>query len=185
MTPGLLDIYILSLLERGLETPYQLQREGGLSLGASTPSLRRLSQARLVRRKDENGITNRPRHVYTLTTPGRDLAKNGWRNYLYASSIPNDLDAVLRLAEMATYYGASSKEVIQLLKRASEDRTSLSRLAAATRSTGQTLSYQRMRTICDESRWRGEAQALTRLAASVVEPRPRKKRKSAGGSSPR
>ena len=185
MTPGLLDIYILSLLERGLETPYQLQREGGLSLGASTPSLRRLSQARLVRRKDENGITNRPRHVYTLTTLGRDLAKNGWRDYLHASSIPNDLDAVLRLAEMATYYGASSKEVIELLKRASVDRASLSKRAAATRSSGRALTYQQMRSICDEARWRCEAQALTRLAAILVKPPARKKRKFAAGSASR
>ena len=185
MISGLLDIYVLSLLDRGLETPYQLQREGGLSLGASTPSLRRLSQARLVRRQEDKGSTNRPRHVYMLTTTGRDLAKTGWREHLYASRIPNDLDALLRLAEMAIYYGATSKEVVELLSRASEDRASLSKRAAATRSSGQALSYQQMRSICDEARWRGEAQALTKLAASVVEPPARKKRKSAAGSAPR
>ena len=32
-----LDLYVLSLLERGLETAYSFQREVGLSLGASTP----------------------------------------------------------------------------------------------------------------------------------------------------
>ena len=183
VTP-LLDLYVLSLLDRNINTPYLLQREGGLSLGASTPSLRRLGLVRLVKRHDEKGTTNRPRHVYTLTATGVDLARNGWREYLYAGRIPNDLDGVLRLAEMATHYGATSNQVVDLLNRASEERKTLSKRAAANKSSGQGFSYQQMRSICDKARWRAEGEALTELAASVIKLPARKKRTATGGSAP-
>ena len=88
MVWAVLDLYVLSLLDRGLETPYSLQREGGLSLGASTPSLRRLSTAHLVKRKEEQGSTNRPRHAYALTATGRDIARTGWQGSFAPAGFP-------------------------------------------------------------------------------------------------
>ncbi len=168
MTLGLLDIYILSLLDRGIETPYALQREAGLSLGASTPSLRRLCDGRFVKRHDGIGATNRPRHVYTLTTSGRELARNSWKEHLDASRLPTDLDGVLRLAEMARHYGVNSGKVADLLKQASERRKLLAKQAAATAGrTGQPISYQDMRSKCEAARLRAEADALIQLAAGV------------------
>lgn len=171
MNENLLDLYVLSLLDRGIETPYSLQRKGGLSLGASTPSLRRLSAARLVKRQEEESATNRPRHVYSLTPAGRELARTRWQEHLRRRQIPSNLDGILRLADMAIHYGASSGEVADLLKRASDDRRSLARQAAAMITKAQTVSYQEMRIKCSATGLKAEAEALATLATQIAKQR--------------
>ena len=164
---GLLDIYVLSLLDRGIETPYALHRQGGLSLGASTPSLRRLTAARLVKRKEEAGMTNRPRHVYTLTSSGRELARNGWREYFQSGRLPSDLDGLLRLSDIASHYGASPAEVARLLKAASGRRATLARRAAAAPEADNGLVYLSMRARCEAGRLKAEADVLGQIAAEM------------------
>jgi DNA-binding PadR family transcriptional regulator len=153
---SLLDIYVLALLDRGIETPYALQRQGGLSLGASTPSLRRLAEARLVKRKAEVGMTNRPRHVYTLTASGRELARNGWREPFQSGRLPSDLESILRLSEIAAHYGAPPAEVARFLRTASDRRATLARRAAAEPQEGAYVSGNAitMRSSSPESRSR-------------------------------
>ena len=85
---------------------------------------------------------------------------------------------------MATHYGATSNLVVDLLNRASEERKTLSKRAAANKSSGQGFSYQQMRSICDKARWRAEGEALTELAASVIKLSARKKRTATGESAP-
>ena len=162
-----LDLYVLSLLERGLETAYSLQREGGLSLGASTPSLRRLTEARLVKRKDEEGKTNRPRHVYTLTSSGRELARSAWREYSQPGRLPSDLDSVLRLSDMAAHYGAGAAEVARFLKTASDRRAILARRVAASPEEDDGLVYVPMRSRCESARLKAEAAVLGEMAAEI------------------
>jgi DNA-binding PadR family transcriptional regulator len=169
MPLGLLDLYVLSLIDRGVDTPYALQRDGGLSLGASTPALRRLNTARLVKRKEDEGATNRPRHVYALTAAGRELARRGWQEHLHNSRLPSDLDGVLRLVAMASHYGANPTEIADFLQQASENRTSSAKQAAAiiTRA-GQPISYKDMRSRCDAARLQAEAGVLAYLAEEVA-----------------
>lgn len=164
---SLLDIYVLFLLDRGIDTPYAMQRQGGLSLGASTPSLRRLTEARLVKRTEENGRTNRPRHVYTLTTAGRELAGKGWREHFQPGRLPSDLDSVLRLAEIASHYGASPKEVAGFLKVTSGRRAGLARRAAAVVEEETEFRYMPMRSRCEAARLQAEANILDQLAAEI------------------
>lgn len=52
MIVSVLDIFLLSMLDRGAQSPYELQRMAGVSLGASVPSLRRLTASKLVTRED-------------------------------------------------------------------------------------------------------------------------------------
>jgi DNA-binding PadR family transcriptional regulator len=75
---SVLDLFILSVLDRGLETPYDLNRQGGLSLGSTVPALRRLETAGLVRKKAAVGSSKRPRHWFQLSAAGRKLARGGW-----------------------------------------------------------------------------------------------------------
>ena len=91
MNLSVLDAFILSLLDRGLETPYDLQRQGGLSLGASTPELLRLVKAELVKRAEGASSTNRPRHQYQLTTTGKREARAAWKPFLNDSEPPPDI----------------------------------------------------------------------------------------------
>jgi DNA-binding PadR family transcriptional regulator len=169
MILGLLDLYVLSLVDRGMETPYSLHREGGLSLGASTPSLRRLTEIRLVKRKEGEGATNRPRHVYTLTSAGQELARTGWQEHLHGRHIPSDLDAILRLADMAIHYGANPREVADFLKLASDERKAFGQRAAAhVVETTRVVSYQQMRSRCEAARLRAEAVVLSDLSTLIA-----------------
>ena len=160
-----LDLYVLSLIERGLDTAYLFQREAGLSLGASTPALRRLSAARLVKRKEEESPTKRPRHAYSLTLSGRELAQNGWRDHFQAGRTPSDLDAMLRLADMAAHYGASPGDVAKFLRAASARTSALAQQAAAAFEESNGLLYPRMRSRCEAARLLAEAEVLSELAA--------------------
>ncbi len=171
--PALLDIYVLSLLDRGINTPYALQRQGGLSLGASTPSLRRLIQSGMVKRKQEQGMTNRPRHVYTLAPSGREVARSGWREYFESGRLPSDLDAVLRLCDIALHYGATHARVSALLKNAAQRRATLASRAAAMPDEDNRLMYLPLRSRCDVARLKAEAEALGKLASEMAGKRSR------------
>ncbi len=145
-----------------------LQRQGGLSLGASTPSLRRLIQAGLVKRKQEQGKTNRPRHVYTLAPSGRELARSGWREYFESGRLPSDLGAVLRLCDIALHYGATHARVSAFLENAAQRRATLARGAAATPDEDNKLIYLPLRSRCEVARLNAEAEALGELASEMA-----------------
>ena len=125
---SVLDLFILSLLDRGLETPYDLQRLGGLSLGSTVPALRRLEAAGLIKKKTSgDGLSKRPRHCYQLKKPGLILVKNGWRSYLKAPD-QQDLDSVLRIFDMAQHYRAKKADVVEFLRTVALERTTSANL---------------------------------------------------------
>jgi DNA-binding PadR family transcriptional regulator len=123
---SVLDLFILSLLDRGLETPYDLQRQGGLSLGSTVPALRRLESAGLVRKKASVALSKRPRHWFQLSATGRRLARRGWIPLL-KDQPPSDFDAALRLADMARHYGARPADIVKFLEAAASERRSSAR----------------------------------------------------------
>ena len=116
MIHSVLDLFILSLLDRGLETPYDLQRQGGLSLGSTVPALRRLESAALVRKKASVALSQRPRHWFQLSAAGRKLARRGWIPLL-ENQPPSDFDAVLRLADMARHYRTRPADIVSSWKQ--------------------------------------------------------------------
>jgi DNA-binding PadR family transcriptional regulator len=118
---SVLDLFILSLLDRGLETPYDLQRQGGLSLGSTVPALKRLETAGLVRKKATLGSSKRPRHSFQLSTAGKKLARSGWKVHFKASNHP-DFDAILRIADMAQHYLAKPIDIVTFLEAAASQR---------------------------------------------------------------
>jgi DNA-binding PadR family transcriptional regulator len=173
--PSLLDLYILSLLDRGFETCYDLQRRGGLSLGSSIPALRRLEAAGLVRKTSAVGTSKRPRHGYKVSEAGRKLDRTAWIPLLKYPP-PTDLDAVLRLADMASHYGATATAIASLLTRSAKDRALLSKRASAgkVKEGAPSLLYLATRNGWDSVRLVAEARFLTALAKSLSAT-PRKK----------
>src|SRR4051812_9273854 len=119
---NVLDIYVLSMLDRGCNTPYDLQHQAGLSQGAAIPSLRRLTAANLVQKAEEESATKRPRHRYTLTAKGRSLIRNEARRLLAKAEPGADMDTILRHADMSVHYGAPRAKVVEALKRAAAQR---------------------------------------------------------------
>jgi DNA-binding PadR family transcriptional regulator len=167
MSLSVLDIFVLSLLDRGLQTPYDLQRQGGLSLGASTPALLRLVKANLVKRAEGASATNRPRHEYHPTVAGKREAGAAWKPFIEGNDPPPDIDSILRIADMAAHYRADKRKIGAFLKCAAARKSQLAQHAdlssTATRS-GDRVSYTAMRVRCDAGRLLAEADTLLKIA---------------------
>ena len=168
MICSLLDLFILSLLDRGLETPYDLQRQGGLSLGSTVPALRRLAAAGLIRKREATGASKRPRHTYQLSAVGRTQAQNGWKTHL-KSPDHMDLDAVLRVADMAQYYKARNADIVEFLEIILSERRVPPRARSSDpdRKSGL-LGYTQQLTAWNRARSKAEAKFLAALANSVA-----------------
>ena len=170
METPILDLFIMSLLERGIETSYDLNRQGGISLGASTPALKRLINGKLIHRISGPAPGKRRSNRYSLTEAGRELAHQGWRPYFKELRVPADLDSVWRLVDLAMHYKLKQAQITAFLEQASHDRSALARQARARMVTRQQnpLSYAATRSIWDSTRLEAEAQAMSSLAKTSV-----------------
>lgn len=166
MSLSVLDLFILSLLDRGLQTPYDLHQQGGLSLGSTIPALRRLETAGLVRKKTPVGSSKRPRHWFELSAAGRKLARGGWIPLL-KDQPPSDFDVVLRLADMAQHYRVRPAEVAAFLEAAASKRRSSARSGVSEpHEVRNSLGLLATRGAWDVARLRAEAKFLEGLAKS-------------------
>jgi DNA-binding PadR family transcriptional regulator len=162
----ILDLYLLSLLDRGLRSLYDLQKVGGLSLGASTPALKRLANGGYVKQEKSEKTGSRVRFQFHLTPAGRAQARSAWRQWLNPKYALSDLDALLRLVDLAVHYGHPKSRVSELLVRATEQRHMDARIALATsaRLKEQSLiSYPALRAWCDHERLEAEAKVLVEM----------------------
>lgn len=171
MNPSVLDSYVLSMIDRGTATAYELFRNAGLSLGASTPSLRRLVKEGLISRLKETRTSKRLRNQYVLTGHGKRSIHERCKILLAAKSVPSDLDSILRIVDMALHYGRAPREIVTFLQEASRDRKRLAEKAAI--DSAQDISYVSMRKKCDGRRLSGEAEELAELARRVTPSSPR------------
>jgi DNA-binding PadR family transcriptional regulator len=166
---SILELFILSCINRGLTTPYLMQREGGLSLGATSPTLPKMVKLGLVHRFTDETPTNRPRHEYSLTREGKQQVKLGWKTHLEAPTPPSDLDALLRLVEMAKYNGAVAVPLAELVKRAAKSRANMAErcsLEAASLDAAP-VSYRAAKANLDSLRYHAEADGLMALASEI------------------
>jgi DNA-binding PadR family transcriptional regulator len=165
VNPSILDVYLLSLIDRGLETPYDLLKQGGVSLGSSVPALRRLETADLVKKNAPTGFGKRPRHGFKLSTAGRKLARGAWISLLNGQP-PSDFDSILRLVDVARHYEAKNADVVAFLGAASSERRSSARSGRnGFRETRAPLGIMATREAWDVSRLKAEAKFLAELAA--------------------
>jgi DNA-binding PadR family transcriptional regulator len=172
VNPSVLDLYILSLLDRGLQTPYDLHSKGGLSLGSTLPALRRLEEAGLVRKKAPSGSSKRPRHCFQVSAAGRKMARGGWIQLL-KDQPPSDFDAVLRLVDIAQHYQAKDADVVAFLTAASSERRSPTKSGRTRLKAADSLGIMVTREAWDTSRLQAEAKFLAELAKSVARDAPR------------
>lgn len=166
---SVLEIFILSILDRAAASPYNLRQKWAISLGASLPSLKRLVDRKLAVRREGRSATNRPRHVYALTKAGRRTARSAWKGFLQGKRTISDLDSVLRIVDMALYYGADSALISSFLRRVGEKRMAAAKQAAM-RTNTQELSptYWILRGRSEASRLRTEGKFLRTVAASLT-----------------
>lgn len=112
--PSSLDLFLLALIDSGLSTPYEFQRQAGISVGASLPALKTLLQRKLVARGEE---ADRRRREYSLTSRGRNALKAVRLN---SPEDPSDLQSAFRFAVLARHSksrSAGTKVLKRMLKR--------------------------------------------------------------------
>jgi DNA-binding PadR family transcriptional regulator len=122
-----LELLVLALIQRGVNTPYRLLSSAGISQGATLPVLSRLESSSYVRRGKPGP---RGRTEYEVTAAGRRYLQAGWQPLLEAP-IPGDIESVLRAASLAVLSGADSKTVSGYLKRAADAKVTDSKLRKA------------------------------------------------------
>ena len=179
MEPSVLDVFILSMLDRGCETPYDLHRHGNLSLGAISPSLSRLLKEKLATRVEEVNATRRPRHRYALTRSGKQKARLGWKQILLSGEVPSDMDSLLRLADLANHYKAPARLTVKMLESAGRQRLAKAEQLSITVRETTANTYGDMRNRMDSARLRAEGDALLSLA-EAFRGRSRRGKKNAG-----
>jgi len=103
-----------------------------------------------------------------LTQSGHQEAKRGWKSYISAPHPPNDVDAILRLVDIAMHYSATQADVTHFLQRAAEAKAALATQTGAKLfpPAQNPLSYEAARTLCDYTRIGAEAATLKSLAAT-------------------
>jgi DNA-binding PadR family transcriptional regulator len=115
-----LDLFLLALVESGISTPYELMTAADLSPGATIPALRRLVTEGLV-------IQGRPgsrgRTDHRITAAGRRRLKDGWQE-LIEQGPSGDLDADLRVALLALWFGQDRKRAAEFLRQSAVERIS-------------------------------------------------------------
>jgi DNA-binding PadR family transcriptional regulator len=171
--PSVLDIFILSLLDRGFETTYDLQRQAGLSLGSTVPALRRLEAKRLIARQETLTAGARPKHSFTLTASGKKLARTGWKPFFKANRT-DDLDATLRIAEMARADNVDPGEIRKFLERSSRTRLDSAKKQGSVAAEGS-LDYVTTRSLWNRARLEAEAKFLAGLTEGYRKPTNRRR----------
>jgi DNA-binding PadR family transcriptional regulator len=165
---SVLDLYVLSMLDRGVTTPYDLQHHAGLSQGAAIPALRRLSTARLIHKTEEESPTKRPRHRYALTGNGRRVVRSQALRLLTNAEYSSNLDSMLRVADIALYYGVPRLRVVKALESAADERDAIASEPSMPHDDDNAVGlYIAFRRMFDRARLTAEAQTLRRMARRV------------------
>ena len=97
---------------------YELQKEAGLSQGATIPALQRLLEARLVRQGKPG---SRRRTNYKATAAGKKLLRDGWLP-LIAAGPSGDLDSDLRVALLAIWGSGDRRLAADFLRRSADKK---------------------------------------------------------------
>jgi DNA-binding PadR family transcriptional regulator len=113
-----LDLIVLLLLQRGVNTPYLLRSRAGISLGGSLPALKRLLGQGLIKQGKQGP---RGRREFALTRAGESELAN-MDHYLEAvlTESAADLDSLLRVATCAIATGRK-QVAVQALKKGSDE----------------------------------------------------------------
>jgi DNA-binding PadR family transcriptional regulator len=109
-----LELFLLALIDSGVNTPYEFHSQAGISVGSSLPALENLLRRKLVSRGKAG---NRRRMEYGLTAIGRAALKN-WHATYISEQDSEDVGSALRFSTLAYFLG-SPIQAIRILDQAS------------------------------------------------------------------
>lgn len=161
-----LELFLIALIKRKINTPYLLQASAGLSPGATIPVLKRMGAAGYVRRGSPGF---RKRTEYQVTAKGSRHLSSTWPGML-ESSVPTDMEAILRTASLAILCGADRKRVAAYLERAARTKApdSTKKIEPLPAIHEQARLYGWMRSVHAQARQACEVQVLRRLASALL-----------------
>lgn len=174
-----LELFVLALVQRDVNTPYALLATAGLSPGATLPVLTRLEKAGFVR-KGKPGA--RGRMEFEVTASGRQQLKVGWRPLLESPAL-GDIESILRTVALSVLSQADNQIVLDFLENARAAKTKdATRRKSEAKVAKESLSdesdtglYAWMLTTQAAARLASEAKVLRQLASAIK----RRNRKSA------
>jgi DNA-binding PadR family transcriptional regulator len=164
-----LDLFVLALIDSGISTPYELQKEAGLSPGATIPTLQRLLEGGYV---SQGKPGPRRRTDHKITSAGKKLLKSGWRELL-DDGPSGDLDADLRVVLLLLWAGEERRQAMDFLRQsAAKKAEALAALSQDEEIDGTTPLanwYRSLRSAAVKAMLKGESAAA--LAMSEALPR--------------
>ena len=162
-----LDLFVLALIDSGISTPYELQKEAGLSPGATIPALQRLMEAGFVR-QGKPGPRGRTDHK--ITPAGKKLLKNGWRELL-DDGPSGDLDADLRVALLTLWAGGERHLAAGFLRQSADKKLGSFEVSEQDSSSDVSAPlaawYGKLRSASAKALLRAESAAALAMAESL------------------
>jgi DNA-binding PadR family transcriptional regulator len=168
-----LETFILDMVSHGVNTPYALLKQAGLSVGATYNLLQNLANEKLLTSSQE--ASGRKTITFRLTTKGKDrLALH--MNELHEQK-PKGLESALRMAYLLYSSGAAMQAAVVLRDFATRHTKSASSWLTRPKEAGPEL-YRWMLRACDADRRRAESKALLNLAGTIDTSSSQKKSRS-------
>jgi DNA-binding PadR family transcriptional regulator len=169
MTSNDLDLFVLSLVQAGLGTTYDLKSKAGLSVGSTSPIFARLEAAGLIE-APKAGVRGTRRFSITKAG-GRHLAAE-WKQLLNRQ--PTDVDEILRITYLA--WAMDSPEIASRFVETAA--AGLEAFAATRRAEANQLqrsltvqvggpAYRWLRTATEAARLQAQSEALKLLGKEI------------------
>jgi hypothetical protein len=162
-----LDLFVLALIDSGISTPYEFQKAGGLSPGATIPALQRLLEGGFVR-QGKPGSRGRTNHG--ITPAGKRFLKSGWRSLL-EDGPSGDLDADLRVALLVLWAGGKRQLATHFLRQSAMKKLESIKLLEAGEEGSSVSSladwYAQLRSISAKALLESESAAALEMAKAL------------------
>jgi DNA-binding PadR family transcriptional regulator len=168
-----LEVFVLEMLSHGVNTPYALLKQAGLSVGATYKLLQELASQKLLASSQEAG--GRKTITFRLTTKGKDRLEQ-YKEVLLDHK-PRGLEAALRVAYLV-YSTGDAKQAAPVLREFASRHSKVSDAKLdRPKKVGPEL-YRWMLAVCDAARRQAESKALLGLAEKINNSSPRTASKS-------
>jgi DNA-binding PadR family transcriptional regulator len=162
-----LDLFLLGLIQSGVNTPYLFRERARLSVGATLPALERLEKNRFISRS-EKGMRNK--QEFELTDSGKRALNSALSRMLeeYQLRPPSDNESIFRVASLALAAGKAT-DAVAVLNAGSTARAEAPAVNSRQISDSADLpsTYTAFLAACDSARKKAEARVIFNLASSL------------------
>jgi hypothetical protein len=128
----------------------------------------------LITRKETFTLGARPKHAFALTSAGKRLARSGWKTFLKPGRA-EDLDATLRIVELARANEVSPAEIRKFLEASSRTRLELAKTKGGSQAAEESQDYITTRGRWNRARLEAEAKFLAGIAKDYGKPSRRRR----------